>query len=154
PRGTRGRSTALDCRCRTRPSPTRSRQSWKASDNYAPNAPPSTGADMPKGIFLALANPVSEDVEDDFNAWYDASHAREVLALPGVHSCTRYALADPQLMPGDGGRGYGCPYQVEVDGWADFSKAMPEGFAAGKITINADLLSMDPMVKTIVFEQL
>ena len=26
---------------------------------------------MPKGIFLALANPVSDDVEADFNAWYD-----------------------------------------------------------------------------------
>jgi hypothetical protein len=31
---------------------------------------------------------------------------------------------------------------------------MQEGFAAGKITIGANLLSMDPMVKTIVFEQL
>ena len=29
--------------------------------------PTSTGADMPKGIFLALANPVSDDVEADFN---------------------------------------------------------------------------------------
>ena len=30
---------------------------------------------------------------------------------------------------------------------------MHEGFAEGKITIDANLLSMDPMVKTIVFEQ-
>jgi hypothetical protein len=110
---------------------------------------------MPKGIFLALANPVSEDVEDDFNAWYTASHAREVLALPGVNSCTRYVLADGQLMPGDDAMGYRylALYEVDVDDWADFSKAMQEGFAEGKITIDANLLSMDPMVKTIVFEQ-
>jgi hypothetical protein len=111
---------------------------------------------MPKGIFLALANPVSEDVEDDFNAWYDASHAREVLALPGVNSCTRYALAGTQLMPGDDAMGYRylALYEVDVDDWADFSKAMQAGFAEGKITIDVNLLSMDPMVKTIVFEQL
>jgi hypothetical protein len=31
---------------------------------------------------------------------------------------------------------------------------MQEGFAEGKITVDVNLLSMDPMVKTIVFEQL
>ena len=39
---------------------------------------------MPKGIFLALANPTSDDVHDDFNQWYDDVHAKEVLALDGV----------------------------------------------------------------------
>ena len=109
---------------------------------------------MPKGIFLALANPVSEAVEADFNAWYEA-RTPEVLALPGVNSCTRYALAGEQVMPGDDAMGYGylALYEVEVDDWADFSAAMQEGFAEGKITIDANLLSMDPMVKTIVFEQ-
>ena len=111
---------------------------------------------MPKGIFLALANPVSEDVEADFNAWYDASHAREALSLPGVNSCTRYALADIQLMPGDDAMGYRylALYEVDVDDWAEFGKNMQEGFAAGAITVDVNLLSMDPMVKTIVFEQL
>jgi hypothetical protein len=110
---------------------------------------------MPKGIFLALANPVSDDVEGDFNQWYDASHAREVLALPGVRSCTRYRLAGTQVMPGDDAMGYRylALYEVEVDNWDDLSKALQEGFATGKITVDPNLLSMDPMPKTIVFEQ-
>ena len=110
---------------------------------------------MPKGIFLALANPVSEAVDTEFNQWYEDSHAKEVLALPGVNSCTRYRVASEQVMPGDDAMGYGylALYEVEVDNWADFSAAMQQGFADGKITIDANLLSMDPMVKTIVFEQ-
>ena len=110
---------------------------------------------MPKGIFLAFANPVSDAVDGEFNQWYDRSHAQEVLALPGVNSCTRYRIADGQVMPGDDAMGYRylALYEVDVDDWADFSEAMQKGFADGKITIDANLLSMDPMVKTIVFEQ-
>ena len=78
-----------------------------------------------------------------------------MLALPGVNSCTRYRIADGQVMPGDDAMGYRylALYEVDVDDWADFSDAMQKGFADGKITIDANLLSMDPMVKTIVFEQ-
>ncbi|GMU79182.1 MAG: hypothetical protein AMXMBFR46_19750 [Acidimicrobiia bacterium] len=111
---------------------------------------------MPKGIFLALSNPASDAVEDDFNRWYDDAHVHEVLALPGVRSCTRYRLADPQLMPGDDAMGYrylAC-YEVEVDDWEQFGQAQQQAFAEGRITIDATLLSLDPMVKTIVFEQL
>ena len=79
-----------------------------------------------------------------------------MLSLPGVNSCTRYALADIQLMPGDDAMGYRylALYEVDVDDWAEFGKNMQEGFAAGTITVDVNLLSMDPMVKTIVFEQL
>jgi hypothetical protein len=110
---------------------------------------------MPKGIFLALANPVSDDVEADFNQWYQDSHAREVLALPGVNSCTRYRIADGQMMPGDDAMGYRylALYEVDVESWDDFVEAMQKGFADGKITIDPNLLSMEPMVKTILFEQ-
>ena len=45
-------------------------------------------------------------------------------------------------------------YEVEVDDWADFAGRDDEGFADGRITVDPELLSMDPMVKTMVFEQL
>ena len=111
---------------------------------------------MPKGIFLALANPTSDDVDGDFNQWYDDVHMREVLALPGVKSARRFKLAATQIMPGDdaAGRRYLALYEVEVDDWADFAAANQNGFAEGKITVNTDLLQLDPMVMTMLFEEI
>ena len=111
---------------------------------------------MPKGIFLALSNPTSDDVEGDFNQWYDDVHAKEVLALPGVNSCRRFKLAPAQVMPDDdaAGRRFLALYEVDVDDWQGFADSMQNGFAEGKNTINPDLLQLDPMVMTMVFEEL
>ena len=110
---------------------------------------------MPKGLFMALANAADGANHDDFNQWYDDVHAKEVLALPGVKSCTRYKVAGTQLMDGDDamGRQYLAVYEVEVDDWTDFQAAMMAGFTEGRITVNPDLLQMDPMVKTMLFEE-
>jgi len=111
---------------------------------------------MPKGIFLALSNAASGDVHDDFNQWYDDVHSKEVLALDGVKSCRRFKLAPTQIMPGDdaAGRQYLALYEVEVDDWDAFAAAMQSGFAEGRITVNTDLLQPDPMVMTMVFEEI
>jgi hypothetical protein len=110
---------------------------------------------MPKGVFLALANPTSDNVHDEFNQWYDDVHAKEVLALDGVRSFRRFKLAPSQIMPGDDAAGhqYLALYEVEVDDWQAFADAMQQGFGAGTITVNPDLLQLDPMVMTMVFEE-
>ena len=56
---------------------------------------------MATGVFLALSNPVSGDVDAEFNDWYDRVHTQEVLRVPGVRSCRRFRLAPVQVMPGD-----------------------------------------------------
>jgi hypothetical protein len=111
---------------------------------------------MPKGVFLALSNPTPGADEGEFNKWYDESHSQEVLALPGVNSCRRFKLASTQIMPSDDAAGYRflALYEVDVDDWDGFAKSMMDGFSNGTITINPDLLQMDPMVMTAVFEAL
>lgn len=111
---------------------------------------------MPKGIFLALSNPASDDVHEQFNQWYDDVHAKEVLALPGVKSARRFKLASSQIMPDDdaAGRQYLALYEVEVDDWESFTKQFQEAFADGRITIDPSLLQIDPMVMTMVFEEI
>ena len=111
---------------------------------------------MPKGVFAVLSNPAAGASEDDFNQWYDDVHAKQVLALPGVKSCRRFKLAPAQIMPGDNaaGRRYLALYEVEVDDWQDLGNAMQNGFADGSITVEPELLELDPMVMTMVFEEL
>lgn len=111
---------------------------------------------MAKGILLALSNPVHDDVDGEFNQWYDDVHSKEVLALPGVRSCRRFRLAPTQVMPGEDatGRRYLALYEVEVESWDALADAMQKGFAEGRITIAPELIELDPMVKTIVFEEI
>lgn len=111
---------------------------------------------MPKGIFLALTNPASDDVDAEFNQWYADVHSKEVLSLPGVRSCRRFRLASAQVMPGDdaAGRRYLALYEVDVEDWQGFTDSMQQGFANGSITVDPNLLQLDPMVMTMVFEEI
>mgnify|MGYP003965175883 FL=1 len=43
-------------------------------------------------LFIALSNPV-EGREDEDNAWYDARHVPECLAVPGFKSGQRFKLS-------------------------------------------------------------
>jgi hypothetical protein len=111
---------------------------------------------MPKGIFIALSNATRDDVDADFNQWYDDVHAREVLALPGVQSFRRFRLAPAQVVPGDDvtKHRYLALYEVEVDDWAAFAAENQQAFADGRITIRPDLIELDPMVLTMSFEEI
>ena len=111
---------------------------------------------MPKGVFLALSNAARDDAHDDFNQWYDDVHAKQVLSLPGVHSFRRFRLAPTQILPTDdaAGRQYLALYEVEVDDWQSFSDAMQAGFVDGSITVDPELLELDPLVMTMVFEEI
>jgi hypothetical protein len=110
---------------------------------------------MPKGIFIALSNSVSDDVDEEFNEWYDAVHAREVLALPGVRSFRRFRLAPAQVIPGDerAAHQYLAMYELDVDDWESFAAENQQAFVDGRITIRPELLELDPMVLTLLFEE-
>lgn len=45
------------------------------------------------GIFWALSNPVSPDVEDEYNRWYDSTHTPDTLMQPGMVRGSRYRRA-------------------------------------------------------------
>ncbi len=53
---------------------------------------------MAKGIMIALTNTTTAQRDEEFNTWYNETHAREVTSLPGVASITRYR-AHHQIQP-------------------------------------------------------
>jgi hypothetical protein len=53
---------------------------------------------MRRGHMLVLTGPVSTDREDEFNHWFEGTHARDVLRLRGVTKMKRYR-AITQLRP-------------------------------------------------------
>jgi hypothetical protein len=110
---------------------------------------------MPTGVFLALSNAMSEDVEVEFNKWYDEVHAPQVLAVPGVASCRRFRLAPDQVMPTDPAttRQYLALYEVEAESWESFAAEFLSRFTDGRITVRPDLMELDPMVLTLSYEE-
>ena len=111
---------------------------------------------MPTGMFLALSNAMSEDVEAEFNTWYDEVHVPQVLNIPGVASCRRFRLAADQVMPTDPAttRQYLALYEVETANWASFASEFLARFTDGRITVRPDLMELDPMVLTLSYEEL
>lgn len=56
---------------------------------------------MPRAVFVVFTNPMSPELEDDYNELYDNTHVPEVCATPGFISGRRYRVSDsrPPLGP-------------------------------------------------------
>jgi hypothetical protein len=55
----------------------------------------------PPGIFFALSDPTGEEVEDEYNRWYSATHTPDTLLQPGMVRGSRYRRASDVPALGD-----------------------------------------------------
>lgn len=69
--------------------------------------------------------------EDEYDAWYDAVHMKDICALPGVTGGRRFA-ATPFAMPEPGAPRIAI-YDVETDDMAEFMAEMGRRSADGTI---------------------
>ena len=53
---------------------------------------------------------IPAELEDDFNRIYDTQHVPNILAVPGVHSCTRYRVDSGDI---DGIARYVAIYEID-----------------------------------------
>lgn len=54
---------------------------------------------MPKYRFVVFSNPVPGR-EDEYNRWYNETHLRDVVSVPGVRTAQRFRIHEPSLLPG------------------------------------------------------
>jgi hypothetical protein len=75
------------------------------------------------GVFWALSNPVSPDVEDKYNRWYDSTHSPDTLMQPGMVRARRYRRAADVPVTGSDYREQRYLAMYEVDDIAKISAA-------------------------------
>jgi hypothetical protein len=83
---------------------------------------------MPKGIFVAITNPVSDEREAEYSDWYETKHMHEVLGVDGFVSVKRYQAIDgenPKFM---------SVYEVELDDLGEVIGQLGKAGAEGKLT--------------------
>lgn len=104
---------------------------------------------MPHYQFVVLSNP-TEGREDEYNAWYDGDHLRDVLAVPGVTGARRSRLVQSrEPLP----HRYMAIYDIESDdvqsvladiaGRSD-TERMPMSPAIDRTTIFTSLYELRP----------
>lgn len=77
---------------------------------------------MARYLLVVLTN-AAEGRDDEFNAWYSGQHLRDVVAIPGIVSATRYRLAPLQRAQAQSPYGYFALYEIETD---DLSEVIAE----------------------------
>jgi hypothetical protein len=67
---------------------------------------------MPKYVLVATSSAI-EGKDEQYNAWYDEVHLKDLLAIPGVKSGRRFSAsaASPAEQPGQ----YLAIYEIEAD---------------------------------------
>lgn len=85
---------------------------------------------MPRYKMLVLSRPVAGR-EAEFNDWYQNTHLKEVVALPGFVSAQRFSMASN--MRGEEAWPYAAIYEIETDNVEQARRAMEQAAVDGSI---------------------
>lgn len=85
---------------------------------------------MPRYKMLVLSRPI-EGREDEYNDWYQNTHLKQIVAIPGFVSAQRFKIA--VNMRGDDGYPYAAIYEIETDDVDGARKALEEAAINGSI---------------------
>ncbi len=98
--------------------------------------------------FVVLSNPTS-GMEDEYNEWYDNTHLKEVLDVPGMVTAQRFKIHDDSLLPGvNPAHKYLAIYEIETDDIAAVLSDLRSrpGTAAMTISDAFDRNTVNPLV--------
>jgi len=88
---------------------------------------------MPNYKFIVLSRAV-EGREDEYNDWYQNTHLREIVGIPGVVGAQRFRLA--QQLSGEAPAQYLAIYELESEDLQGFVMEMLRRAGSGEITVS------------------
>ncbi len=99
---------------------------------------------MPKGIMYVESRPRSPEDLAAYHRWYDETHLREIVGVPGFVSARRFA-------PVDGDGPFVAIYEIEADDLQAAVAALREASRRGDVRMS-DVLQMAPPPTVRVLE--
>src|SRR5882672_11846828 len=98
---------------------------------------------MGRIILAVFTNPVSSDRDSDFNEWYDNTHMKDVLKVPGYIAATRFKLLDKSIIVGAElpHQSYLAIYELETDNVDKAAEQLQAAVQGGGMFISD---SLDP----------
>lgn len=106
---------------------------------------------MARAMMLVASNATDPERLDEFHAWYE-EHVRELLALEGIVSATRWAASPHALLPGltdVDGRRFLALYEIECD---DLERMRDRILETSPERSHSDTLELSPPPITLLFE--
>jgi hypothetical protein len=101
---------------------------------------------MTKAVLLVWSEPSSLDREDEYNEWYDSTHAPDVLQhVKGITSVRRFKVAPAQLGAVEVPGRFLAIYEVEVDDLAEMPGNFIQAHLDGLIP-TTDVIAPGPLV--------
>jgi hypothetical protein len=108
---------------------------------------------MARAMMLVASSSTDEERISDFNEWY-TRHVGELLEVEGIVSATRWEASPHQLLPGTpgiDGRRFLALYEIECD---DVEAVRNRIRDTSSDRTHSDLLQLDPLPITLLFEHL
>jgi hypothetical protein len=100
---------------------------------------------MPKARMIVWSNPSDPSREDEFNKWYDTTHAPDVLKLAPFTSVQRFKVSEVQFGPVETPGSYVAVYDVDTDDLSAIPQIMGNAFVKGELPMN-DVIVPGPIV--------
>jgi hypothetical protein len=107
---------------------------------------------MAKALFLAWSDPIDDEREAEFNAWYEGTHVGQVrAAIPAISAVHRYRLADVPGSPAQGAPShrYLAVYELDTDDVPGAMAALGAAAAGGRLdmTQSMDMTTNPPVLQ-------
>lgn len=109
---------------------------------------------MARGKLLVFNEPKSQEVEVEYNSWYDGDHVPQILEhVPAITGAKRLRILPGQDFPLLGQPRYLALYEIEADDLMEAVRQLGAAVEDGRVVMT-DSIRSDPRSTYVVYEEL